>query len=118
MSKRWRIVTTLRLALSREPLLRLLAINLAAGVAAAALLLGGLLALNPSGLRDLIFADRAPATALGLLLFGFVVTFGSTAMGTAIMAIGQSDGDDHPRGTAQPLPAYELSGGSHGPRRE
>src|SRR5674476_307847 len=70
------------------PLFRLLAINLAAGAALAALLVGGLLALNPAGLRDLILADRSPGTALGLLLFGFVVTFGSTAMGTAIMATG------------------------------
>jgi hypothetical protein len=74
-----------RSGLWRAPLLRLLAINLATGTALAALLVGGLLVLNPSGLRDLIFADSSPATALGLLLFGFVVTFGSTAMGTAIM---------------------------------
>ena len=55
----------------------------------AALFVGGLLALNPAGLRDLILADSSPGTALGLLLFGFVVTFGSTAMGTAIMAMGK-----------------------------
>lgn len=74
-----------RLGFLRVPLFRLLAINLAAGAALAALLVGGLLLLNPSGLRDLIFADSSPGTALGLLLFGFVVTFGSAAMGTAIM---------------------------------
>ena len=79
-------------SLLREPLFRLLAINLAIGVTAAALMLGGLLALNPYGLRDLIVADRSPLTALGLLLFGFVVTFGSVAMGTGIMAIGRDDG--------------------------
>ena len=79
------------------PLFRLLAINLAAGAALAALLVGGLLALNPAGLRDLILADRSPGTALGLLLFGFVVTFGSAAMGTAIMALRQAD-DAGPRG--------------------
>jgi hypothetical protein len=83
----------------RVPLFRLLAINLAAGTALAALLVGGLLALNPFGLRDLIFADSAPGTALGLLLFGFIVTFGSTAMGTAIMATGLPRADDEtPRG--------------------
>jgi hypothetical protein len=92
----------------RVPLFRLLAINLAAGTALAALLVGGLLALNPSGLRDLILADRSPGTALGLLLFGFIVTFGSTAMGTAIMATGarQAD-DDEPRGP-RGLRAQEL----------
>ncbi len=76
----------------REPLFRLLAINLAIGVSMAALMLGGLLALNPHGLRDLIIADRSPLVATGLLLFGLIVTFGSVAMGTAIMMIGQGDG--------------------------
>ena len=80
----------------RAPLFRLLAINLAAGTAVAALFVGGLMALNPAGLRDLILADSSPGTALGLLLFGFVVTFGSTAMGTAIMAMGRRQKDDEP----------------------
>lgn len=86
-----------RPAFLRVPLFRLLAINLAIGMTVAALLVGGLLALNPSGLRDLIFADSSPGTALGLLLFGFVVTFGSAAMGTAIMAVRQID-DETPHG--------------------
>ncbi|MDP3074497.1 hypothetical protein [Bradyrhizobium sp.] len=80
----------------RVPLFRLLAINLAAGTAVAALFVGCLLALNPGGLRDLILADSSPGSALGLLLFGFVVTFGSTAMGTAIMAMGRRHKDDEP----------------------
>ncbi|HEY0328542.1 MAG TPA: hypothetical protein VGC77_05520 [Rhodopseudomonas sp.] len=79
----------------RQPLFRLLAINLAAGAVVAALLTGGLLLLNPGRLRELIFADASPWTALGLLLFGFVVTFGSAAMGTAIMAMGQDLGGPH-----------------------
>jgi hypothetical protein len=86
-----------RLAFLRVPLFRLLAINLAAGMAVAALLVCGLLVLDPYHLRDLIFADSSPGTALGLLLFGFVVTFGSAAMGTAIMAVRQVD-DETPRG--------------------
>ena len=80
-----------RFGFLRVPLFRLLAINLAIGVTLAALLVGGLLALNPGGLRDLILANSSPGTALGLLLFGFVVTFGSTAMGTAIMAMGRRE---------------------------
>jgi hypothetical protein len=79
----------------RVPLFRLLAINLAIGVSVALLMTGGLLLINPYGLRDLIVADRASGVPLVLLVFGFVVTFGSTAMGTAIMAIGR---DDEPRG--------------------
>jgi hypothetical protein len=76
------------LALLRLPLIRLLAINLAGGFAAALLMLGGLLVLDPGDLRELIFADRMGATALGLLLFGLTVTFGSVAMGSAVMMLG------------------------------
>jgi hypothetical protein len=85
--------------LLRSPLMRLLAINLAIGVGAAILLVGGLLALNPGGLRHLIFADHAPGVAIGLLVMSFVITFGSTAMGTAIMALGKREQKDNgPRG--------------------
>jgi hypothetical protein len=80
------------------PLTRLLAINLGVGVVLAVLLVGGLLVLNPGGLRDLILADRSPLVPIGLLLGGFVVTFASTAMGTAIMAMGVGERDDEPRG--------------------
>jgi hypothetical protein len=97
-----------RFGLFRVPLFRLLAINLAAGVAIAALLVGGLLALNPGGLRHLIFADASPGTALGLLLFGFVVTFGSAAMGTAIMAMGRVT-DEGRRGPPAPVARVELA---------
>jgi hypothetical protein len=69
------------------------------GTALAVFLVGGLLWLDPGGLRHLIFTDRSPGVALGLLLFGFIVTFGSTAMGSAIMAMGRSEADDNePRG--------------------
>ena len=85
-----------------QPLLRLLAVNLGIGLSAAVLLLGGLLAVDPGGLRDLIIADREPAVALGLLLFGFLVTFGSVAMGTAIMTLGgdENGGGDTRRATS------------------
>jgi len=93
--------------LFRYPLFRLLAINLAAGAALAVLLVGGLLWLDPGGLRHLIFTDRSPGVALGLLLFGFVVTFASAAMGSAIMALGErKTEDDAPRGP--PLLAEET----------
>ncbi len=88
-----------------HPLLRLLAINLAIGAIAAALMAGGLIALNPGGLRDLVFADASPAVALALLLFGFFITFGSVAMGTAIMAIGRND-DARGGGTARTRIAF------------
>ena len=65
-------------------------------------MLGGLLALNPGNLRGLILADRNGPAALLLLAFGFVVTFGSVAMGTAIMALGK-DKTDRPRGGKRQL---------------
>lgn len=80
------------------PLTRLLAINLGIGAVLAVFLVGGLLVLNPGGLRDLIMTDRAPLVPIGLLLGGFVITLGSTAMGTAIMAMGVGEQDDRPRG--------------------
>ena len=80
------------MSLLRQPLIRLLAVNLAAGIAIAVLMLGGLLALNPGGLRDLIFADRDGIAALALLAFGLLITFGSAAMGSAIMALGHNAG--------------------------
>ena len=73
-----------------QPLLRLLAVNIAAGASVAVLMLGGLLALNPYGLRGLILSDRTGGVALALLLFGFLITFGSAAMGTAIMTLGKT----------------------------
>jgi hypothetical protein len=71
------------------PLFRLLAVNLAIGLAAAAIMVGGLLMLNPYRIRDLIFSDASGGATFILLAFGFVVTFGSAAMGAAIMAIGR-----------------------------
>lgn len=83
--------------LRHQPLLRLLAINLAIGIGAAVAMIGGLMWLNPHHIRDLILADRAGGAAFGLLLFGLVITFGSVAMGTAVMALGRPK-DHTPRG--------------------
>jgi len=72
---------------ARQPLLRLLAINLASGIAVAMIAVGGLILLNPE-LRRLILEDHSPATAVVMLLFGFIVTLASCVMGAAIMRIG------------------------------
>ena len=69
----------------------------------AVLLVGGLLLLNPGGLRHLIFTDRSPLVAIFLLLFGFIVTFGSAAMGSAIMAAGLPRDNGGPRGRRKPV---------------
>lgn len=55
------------------PLLRLLGINCAAGIAVALLAVGGLLALN-APLRTLIFSDHTPGVPLVLLAGGFIVS--------------------------------------------
>jgi hypothetical protein len=73
--------------LKRQPLLRLLAVNLAAGSGIALMMLGGLMALNPGNLRGLILADGP--TGLVLLAFGFLITFGSATMGSAVMMLGR-----------------------------
>ena len=70
------------------PLLRLLGVNCAAGIAVAMLAVGGLLTLNPL-LRGLILDDYSPGVALALLAGGFAVTFASAMMGSAAMRLGQ-----------------------------
>ncbi|MCA1414721.1 hypothetical protein I6F30_26850 [Bradyrhizobium sp. NBAIM20] len=95
-------------SLLRIPLFRLLAINLAIGAAAAVLLVGGLLWLNPGHLRELIFADRAPGIALVLLLASFLITFGSAAMGSAIMAQGRKEPGDKGGGRGSRLAVQEV----------
>ena len=80
--------------LLRLPLFRLLAINLCIGSGIAVLSVGALLALNPLNLRDLIFADRDGSMVTMLLVFDFVITLGSAAMGTAIMALGRGANGD------------------------
>jgi hypothetical protein len=69
-------------------LLRLLAVNLLSGVIVAALAVGGVLLVHPT-LRRLILQDDASPVALVLLAAGFIITFGSWVMGTAIMRIGR-----------------------------
>jgi len=81
--------------LLRQPLFRLLAVNLAIGEFAAVLLVGGLLAINLGRIRDLILQDDSPVLALGVLLSGLLITFGSAAMGAGIMLLGQDDRAAH-----------------------
>ena len=98
-----------RPALLRIPLFRLLAINLAIGACAAVILVGGLLWLNPGRLRELIFADSSPGIALALLLASFLITFGSAAMGSAIMAQGRRELSDKGGGHGSRLAAQQVA---------
>ncbi|MGY8633431.1 hypothetical protein RAD15_13210 [Bradyrhizobium sp. 14AA] len=101
--------TSTRRPLLRIPLFRLLAVNLAIGACAAILLVGGLLWLNPGHLRELIVADRSPGVALLLLLGSFLITFGSTAMGSAIMAQGRKEKSGKGGGHGSRLAVQELT---------
>ncbi|HZD91523.1 MAG TPA: hypothetical protein VE224_15585 [Pseudolabrys sp.] len=76
------------------PLFRLLAINLVIGAIIAVVMIGGLLMINPLNIRHMIFADREPAAVLAVLVFDFFITFGSAAMGTAVMALGRGPNGD------------------------
>ena len=96
-------------SLLRNPLFRLLAINLAIGACAATILVGGLLWLNPGHLRELIFADSSPGIALALLLASFLITFGSAAMGSAIMAHGQKETSGKGGGHRSRLAVQEVA---------
>ncbi|BBO02999.1 MULTISPECIES: hypothetical protein [Bradyrhizobium] len=98
-----------RSVLLRIPLFRLLAINLAIGACAATLLVGGLLWLNPGHLRELIFADNSPGIALALLLASFLITFGSAAMGSAIMAQGRKEDGGKGGGHGSRLAVQEVA---------
>ena len=90
------------LFMRRHPLIRFLALNLALGLVVAAVAVGGLIGSDLFGLRRLIFADHSPVAALVLLAGGFMVTFASTVMGSAIMGLGIRPPGD--RGAA-PAPA-------------
>ncbi|MBI4724777.1 MAG: hypothetical protein HY765_07305 [Rhodomicrobium sp.] len=66
-------------------LVRFLTVNCTIGVAAGWLLLAALFLTNAAGLRDLILNSDAPGLPLVMLAAGFAITFGSAAMGAAVM---------------------------------
>ncbi len=75
---------------SLPALLRLLALNGAVGVAAGWLFLAMLLLTDVNGIGGLIWQSSAPALPLGMLAGGFALTFGSAAMGSAVMLLGRN----------------------------
>ncbi len=75
-------------------LVRFLLVNCAIGVAGGWTLLAALLATDTAGLRTLISNETSPAVPIALLAAGFAVTFGSAAMGAAVMAMRPGDDDE------------------------
>jgi len=87
---------------TRDPLLRLLAINCLGGMAVAVLMVGGLLWTDTAHLWTLISTTQDPIIPIVLLAFGLMLTLGSVAMGTAIMALPYEDDKEPPTGTREP----------------
>jgi hypothetical protein len=82
IARRWREVPRL---------LRLLAINCAIGVCAGWTLLATLILTDTAGLATLIRASDSPFVPVAMLAAGFAVTFGSAAMGVAVMQLRNGD---------------------------
>lgn len=82
-----------RVVSPEQKLVRFMLGHMAAGLAAGLVFGGALIASNIAGLRDLLFAS--PEGWLFALLFfmGLSVTFGSLAMGVAIMLDRKPDDD-------------------------
>jgi hypothetical protein len=72
----------------RNPLLAFLLHHLVYGLVGAAVFAGGALATDLGGLRTLVWNAPEGPLAMALLLFGLAVTFGSVAMGVAVMRHG------------------------------
>ena len=79
-------------------LFKLLVRNLALGILAGWIALTALIATNTGGLSDVVFASLHPFLPLGLLAFGFALTFGSLSMGAAIMMLPYGENDHKDRG--------------------
>ena len=71
----------------RHPVVRHVVLPALAGSLAGLTATAGLLALDVGSLRTLILGSNQPMIAVALLASGFVVTFGSAAIGTAIMSL-------------------------------
>ncbi|WP_430511820.1 hypothetical protein [Pannonibacter phragmitetus] len=84
--------------LPENPLLRLLVINVLSGSAVALVVVAGLFAFNAGGLYDLVANASEPAVPVILLAFGFIITLGSAAMGTAVMMLPRDGGEGRGRG--------------------
>ena len=69
-----------------------LAFHCLAGVIAGWIVIGGLLRLDVAGLGGLVMTSDLFPVPLLMLLAAFAITFGSVAMGSAIMGLGRSGG--------------------------
>ena len=91
-----------------DPLLRLLAVNWLIGAGVAAALAAVVLITDTARLRTLMFASGEPWIGMILLVFGFMVTMCSVAMGTAVMMLPSKDDDDDGPGGGSKLEVLKL----------
>lgn len=82
LRRRWRLL---------PKLLRFLAVHCAIGILVGWSLLAALIATDVGGLRGLIGNSSNPFVPLVLLAAGFGITFGSAAMGSAVMMLPYND---------------------------
>lgn len=82
----------------RDPLHRLLVVNLLSGAAIGVIFVIGLLWSDVYGLRTLISRDPEGLVALCALLAGCIITASSVVAGSAIMMNRKSRDDDDDRG--------------------
>jgi hypothetical protein len=82
----------------RDPLHRLLVINLLSGAAIGLVFVAGLLWTDAYGLRGLIMRDSEGIVALIVLCAGCIITASSVVAGSAIMMSRKSRDDDDDRG--------------------
>ena len=75
-----------------EPLFRLIAINGAAGICIALLVLAGIFWMNIGNLSTLVQNADDPVIPVLMLAFGLVITLGSVVIGSAIMLLGKDTG--------------------------
>jgi hypothetical protein len=81
--------------------IRFLVGHAAIGILVGWLFVAAVVALDIAGLRGLMLRGSDGALALALLTFGVSVTFGSAAMGAAVMGLGA--GPRPPRRPARPV---------------
>jgi hypothetical protein len=86
-----------------NPVLSLVLVNAAGGAVVALLLVGSILGLDIGGIGTLVRESDVPAVPVAMLVAGFVITFSSVAMGSAIMRVGR-DETDRPGGFGSPIP--------------
>ena len=90
-----------------DPVLRMMLVNWALGIAVGACLAAGMLAFDVMGLRTLLWHSNVAVLGTVLFVTLFATSFGGIVAATAAMRAGKDD-DDEPRGGRR-APAYAYA---------